>query len=69
VTLAEARRTLNLRDEELRLLIRAGRLRLGPVTADGPSVTDSSVAEVQDFLRESRNSLAVYIRRRAAVSR
>jgi hypothetical protein len=69
VKLADAKRELEIGDEELRLLIRSGRLRLGPSTGGAPSVSDRSVNEVRTFLRDSTDSLAVYLRRRAHVSR
>jgi hypothetical protein len=69
VKLRDAGRDLGLADEELRLLIRSGRLRLGPSTGGAPSVSDRSVDEVRVFLADSTDSLAVYLRRRARVSR
>ncbi len=67
--LSDAGRELGIGPEEVRLLIRSYRLKLGPVTGGAPTVTDRSVAETRDFLAQSKGSLATYVRRRSGLPR
>jgi hypothetical protein len=67
VRLADARQTLGIGEEGLRLPIRAGRLRIGPASGGAVSVTDRSVDEVRDLFQCNTDSLARYGNHRAGL--
>jgi hypothetical protein len=61
VRLADAKQTLGIGEEELRLLIRVHRLRIGPSTGAPCRLPMRRFAEVSELLGRNGGSLARYV--------